>query len=862
MADDKLKIVATLDDQITGPLTKVEGALKRTADGTKGAAVSMRKEWDAFKGVLGQTNSALSTFAAPLAALGIAGGGAALSIGALGGALRGFSQNTQQLDILSKQTGITVKTLQALENMGERVGISGQTMLGAADNFSRAATQLKRGWGEAMQELPPMNLDWLLRDLKAAGSVEEMMNKLFEGLPKISNLEARRRVLTMFFGTEEIDKIIQEYGTKASKKLQEIRNSVADITPEARKAAKEFEDMVGRWNAAVDKAKVWGLTPVLKGIVTLFEDVEKHGLKGNEDQQALRKQLSPFEAPEATPREKLEGRRAQVQSQLDLLEAGPRGADYQRKHDRMVEELKRVADELQKVREQGATAQPSSFEAPGGMGGLIQKAAFGASGAARSFGGGGIYGGPGGGAGEGGAGGGAGISPRAPVPHAGAIQRGSGPMPSGAGTSGDGLKGGSAFEGARTKNQMEAYKAARAEGLSDIAARAYVANVSGESIDNPADYHWDGKHYAEGMVQWDPQRAARIAQHFGKRPRDMSVAEQTRASLWEMKNRPEYRASWEALQNGTNGGEILHKLIKNYERPQDVPAAFNHRLKLLRRFDPNAAFGEGPLSRSGADVASVDGIGGVDQRQGGGIRRQAITDQLRDQLAKAAKDAGVNAEVYSGGQDEHGRHRTGSHRHDGGRSADVKLYTVGPNGQRRYLSMNDPADRKVMEGFIRGTVRNGATGVGSGPGYMGEHGIHIGGGPSMAWGAGGRSANAPDWVRRAHRDGTADRAAGLGRDDAEAKRAEPTPEVGDGIRGRPFKSKAQSDDAGEMMRRYYRRPKEGEPGAPGAPGASGQGTLRIKLEGAPAGTKVDHDMGGLFRDVTLSRHRASAMDTI
>lgn len=850
MADDKLKIVATLDDQITGPLTKVEGALKRTADGTKGAAVSMRKEWDAFKGVLGQTNSALSTFAAPLAALGIAGGGAALSIGALGGALRGFSQNTQQLDILSKQTGITVKTLQALENMGERVGISGQTMLGAADNFSRAATQLKRGWGEAMQELPAMNLDWLLRDLKAAGSVEEMMNKLFEGLPKISNLEARRRVLTMFFGTEDIDKIIQEYGTQAGKKLQEIRNSVADITPEARQAAKEFEDMVGRWNTAVDKAKVWGLTPVLKGIVTLFEDIEKHGLKGNEDQQALRKQLSPFEAPEATPREKLEGRRAQVQRQLDLLEQGPRGADYQRKHDRMVEELKRVADELQKVREQGATAQPSSFEAPGGMGGLIQKASFGGSpavGIPRSFGGAGVYGGPGGGSGDGG-GGGTGASPRAPVPHREQID-------GGALGSSRGALGGKPFGGKLDLRDADPRvvdyirESARKRGIDPNTALAVAdgEGLRGFSPEKPVKGD-DGTSHGPFQLHYAGGRGRNRQPGLGD--------DFTRATGLDARDPKTWKEQVDfALDNATKRG---------------WRAFYGRQHHRVGQWDgiggrPGVALGEdGPLSRSGANVAPVDGIGGVDQQQGGArFRRQAITDQLRSQIAAAAREAGVNAEVFSGGQDESGPGHTGSHRHDHGRSADLKLYTLGKNGERRYLNMNSPEQRAIMEKFIRGTVRHGATGVGAGPGYMGPDGIHIGGGTPNAWGAGGRSANAPDWVRRALRDGMADRAAGLGRDDAkEAKGTEPAPEVGDGIRGRPFKSKAESGDAGEMMRRYYRRPKEGEPGAPGAPGPSGQGTLRIKLEGAPAGTKVDHDMGGLFRNVTLSRHRASAMDTI
>jgi hypothetical protein len=40
---------------------------------------------------------------------------------------------------------------------------------------------------------------------------------------------------------------------------------------------------------------------------------------------------------------------------------------------------------------------------------------------------------------------------------------------------------------------------------------------------------------------------------------------------------------------------------------------------------------------------------------------------------------------------------------------------------------------------------------------MGANGIHIGGGSKSAWGAGGSTANVPDWVKRAHEHGLADR---------------------------------------------------------------------------------------------------------
>ncbi|XYD12639.1 hypothetical protein R1A27_34405 (plasmid) [Methylobacterium sp. NMS12] len=171
-----------------------------------------------------------------------------------------------------------------------------------------------------------------------------------------------------------------------------------------------------------------------------------------------------------------------------------------------------------------------------------------------------------------------------------------------------------------------------------------------------------------------------------------------------------------------------------------------------------------------------NGAGGVDQQQGGAThRKQPITDVLAKQISDAAASAGVNAEVFSGGQSESGADHYGSHRHDHGRSADLRLYNVGQDGKRRYLNMTNDADRVVMEKFIRESVKNGANGVGASPTYMGPLGIHVGGGSPAAWGAGGSSVNAPEWVRRAHQQGMGDRLVAAAQAAKAAKPAAPAP---------------------------------------------------------------------------------------
>jgi len=77
-----------------------------------------------------------------------------------------------------------------------------------------------------------------------------------------------------------------------------------------------------------------------------------------------------------------------------------------------------------------------------------------------------------------------------------------------------------------------------------------------------------------------------------------------------------------------------------------------------------------------------------------------------------------------------------------------------------------------MEKFIRESVKAGANGVGAAPNYMGANGIHVGGGSPAAWGAGGSTANAPEWVSRAHQQGMEDRLVAAA---AAAKAARATP---------------------------------------------------------------------------------------
>ncbi|MDL2409965.1 phage tail tip lysozyme [Rhizobium calliandrae] len=135
-------------------------------------------------------------------------------------------------------------------------------------------------------------------------------------------------------------------------------------------------------------------------------------------------------------------------------------------------------------------------------------------------------------------------------------------------------------KGNLSKNQQEAYAALIAGGLSREAARASVANMSGEALSDPGNVHWDGTHYAHGIVQWDDVRSQRIKNQFGKFPQQMSVTDQVKAFLWETKKY--YSGVWEKLNSDSSAESMVDTLVRKYELPGNPNKAISQRLGFLR----------------------------------------------------------------------------------------------------------------------------------------------------------------------------------------------------------------------------------------------------------------------------------------
>ena len=296
-----------------------------------------------------------------------------------------------------------------------------------------------------------------------------------------------------------------------------------------------------------------------------------------------------IDTPEAA-QQKLTAAEAEL-ARLKARTPEQRDRDYRESTEKLRRSIEGLTDEM-KARRDGATAQKSSADGDGPFAGArVQSAAYSGGGGFRrppSLGGGANLPGGGSGPGYGGEQGSAGgrfnglggSRPRveaAPLP----------PMGSG---------GASVARGGLAANQQEAYRAARGEGLSDAAARALVANMSGESLANPRDHHWDRKHMSQGIVQWDPPRAEAIRQKFGAYPKDLSVTDQTRAAIDEIRTNPRFRRTARALE-GDDPNAMLGALVENFEAPQNTRRAVMERQRFYRGFRPDAAVADADRPR-------------------------------------------------------------------------------------------------------------------------------------------------------------------------------------------------------------------------------------------------------------------------
>lgn len=372
MADDNLRIVARVEDQFTGPLSKLRKELDTVGKEAKKQGASWRKDWSGvtddmtkFKGVLGGIEPVLTK-------IGMGGFGAALSFGGAALALKNFSGSTRDLDLMARQIGLTANQLRTLSELGGKVGISTETMKQGIQSFAGTMFELRQRWGQAYGELRSMNLGKLAEDLVNAPNMQSGFERAIDGLKGISDPQKLARVSILLFGTPDIGLVAQSLAGPAREAIRKLQAELGNLDQGTVERAKSFEENLNKMHTRWERFKLDTMGPLLgatdKALDKLTEAGDRNGIRGNEE--AIQNDLT--------------SRRDRKQSRLNFLrehgEGDPKAAE---KVKRLTDEVAKLNEQLRLMREGGGAYQPMSFSPGGGSGGggsLIHKAAWGGMG--------------------------------------------------------------------------------------------------------------------------------------------------------------------------------------------------------------------------------------------------------------------------------------------------------------------------------------------------------------------------------------------------------------------------------------------------------------------------------------------------
>ncbi|MRI57702.1 hypothetical protein D8770_27955, partial [Methylobacterium sp. DB1607] len=484
-----------------------------------------KKDWDGAREGVSKFEGVLRGVTPVLSGLGVAGIGVGLSIAGAASAIGEFSSKTRGLSQAAKDIGLTIDQLRTFNALGERFGVTADTMTSAAKSFAGSMFEIKRQ-GSTFIELQAMNLGKLAEDLASSKNMEQAIQRGMEGLRKIPDAEVRRRVSRLLFGTDDVGLIASNVTGTVAGTMKEVSAAIGKMDKDTEEAAKNFQKHMNHISEAAERAKLKFIGPLLEGMVGVIDDIE-----------------NAAKNPEAAKLKMLRDSRADA-DKAALSAPWPLKGYFERQRDSIDAEIRKLEDATRKgtrdglkdaLREQqngGATFQQQSYGGgPAGGGSLIHKAAWGGFG-----GGGGPLGGAPGGYGHGsGPVSGAGLGP-GPLGERSGGPLGGVPSPAPSGPRGgavpsgaDAVSGGSAPRGngrgnpraARTSDMMAwAMDQLRREGVPEQHLRQSAAHLVGqatmESGLDPNKVHDHGTGYgiygARDPKGWGNYRGARRSQ--------------------------------------------------------------------------------------------------------------------------------------------------------------------------------------------------------------------------------------------------------------------------------------------------------------------------------------------------------------
>ena len=276
MSNERLRMVAELQDRASGPMRRIREAaasIRETPGMTQARnwMAGFNKEADKFVKGGGGIAEAMS-------GMGIGGLAAAASIGTLVARFKELGTHTLALKELGREVGLTTDQVNQFNHAANHFGFDPDRMQGALDHFAGLMPEFRRGYGELNNVLarqPDLIKRLRLEDTKT------QLQEIFRFLGTIRNPQDRIKFEEGIFGqsveplfaegTDGFEKQLDRY----AKTLQPITKQMEDQARALRDAITDFNDTVGNLETKYGPQILGTLKEGALEVKHTFEDVIK-----------------------------------------------------------------------------------------------------------------------------------------------------------------------------------------------------------------------------------------------------------------------------------------------------------------------------------------------------------------------------------------------------------------------------------------------------------------------------------------------------------------------------------------------------------------------------------------------------------
>lgn len=271
---EELALSATVVDRFSKPLNDLRNKLAniKTPDGVK----ALPRDFNA-------ANSSISTLTRnvevglnrALVQLGVTVGGVAGAFNLVSSAVQRFSSQVPELAAVSRETGVSLNNLRALQTVGEKVGIEAGTiataMKTAADNAYLMARGRGTAWTEVLKSYPAMARQ--MREAAKSGDTRRFAEIAIANIADVFNDPEKggpamaRHLAQVIFGSADLSR----FGL-AGKRLGEMFEqafNAAKISPEATARAKELKELFIDLRVAGEQFGNMATVTIAPGIIAL-----------------------------------------------------------------------------------------------------------------------------------------------------------------------------------------------------------------------------------------------------------------------------------------------------------------------------------------------------------------------------------------------------------------------------------------------------------------------------------------------------------------------------------------------------------------------------------------------------------------